>query len=254
MSLQDEVIFITGATSGFGEACARQCAALGARLILTGRRGGRLDSLQAELGAARVHIAVLDVTSKEAIAEVIAALPDGFRQITALINNAGLALGLEPAQECSLDDWERMVDTNIKGVMYCTRLILPQMVKQNRGTIINIGSTAGIYPYAGGNVYGASKAFVRQFSLNLRSDLLGTAIRVTTIEPGMAETEFSDVRFKGDSRKAETVYDGVTPLAAADVADTVLWCLTRPKHVNINTIEMMCVAQAYGPLAVHRGS
>jgi 3-hydroxy acid dehydrogenase / malonic semialdehyde reductase len=250
--LHNHTIFITGATSGFGEACARKYAALGARLILTGRRKERLEQLQQELGNKDIHIIPLDVRDKAAVAKSIASLPERFAPITILINNAGLALGLEPAHECVLEDWEQMVDTNIKGLIYCTRMILPQMVKANRGMIINIGSTAGTYPYPGANVYGASKAFVRQFSLNLRADLLGTAVRVTNIEPGMAETEFSAVRFKGDEGKAGAVYEGVTPISAEDVADTALWCITRPAHLNINSIEMMPVQQASGHLAVSR--
>lgn len=253
-SHQQETIFITGATSGFGEACARKSAASGAKVILAGRRADRLERLQKELGSPNIHSVMLDVRDKQAVADALASLPSAFKDITVLVNNAGLALGLEPAQNCSLDDWDQMVDTNIKGLMYCTRAILPDMVKRNRGYIINIGSTAGNYPYPGANAYGASKAFVRQFSLNLRADLLGTALRVTNLEPGMANTEFSSVRFKGDASKADAVYDGVTPISADDVADTILWCITRPPHLNINTIEMMPVAQAFGPLAVKRQS
>lgn len=225
---------------------------MGAKLILAGRRAERLEMLKNELDASRTHTLILDVRNNHEVTDALAALPSAFREITVLVNNAGLALGLEPADTCSLDDWERMVDTNIKGVMYCTRAILPDMVKRNRGYIINIGSTAGTYPYPGANVYGASKAFVRQFSLNLRADLLGTAVRVTNLEPGMANTEFSSVRFKGDTSKAGAVYEGVTPIAADDVAETIVWCLMRPSHLNINTIEMMPVAQSFGPLAVKR--
>jgi 3-hydroxy acid dehydrogenase/malonic semialdehyde reductase len=251
-ALQDEIIFITGATSGFGEACARRLAAGGAKLILTGRRKERLIALQQELGHDQTHIAVMDVTDKEAIAAVLSNLPEAFQNITVLINNAGLALGLEPAHLCSLDDWEQMVDTNIKGVMFCTRLIVPAMVQRNRGYILNIGSTAGFCPYPGANVYGASKAFVHQFSQNLRSDLLGSAIRVTVIQPGMVKTDFSSVRFKGDQAKADAVYENTNPITAEDIADTVHWCISRPAHLNINNIEMMPVCQTHGPLSVYR--
>jgi len=250
-SLKHETVLITGATSGFGEACARTLSALGAKLILTGRRSERLERLKKELGG-HIHIVTQDIRDKDAATSLLANLPEDFRNITVLVNNAGLALGLEPAQKCSLDDWEQMVDTNIKGLMYFTHAILPGMVERNRGYIINIGSVAGTYAYAGGNVYGASKAFVRQFSLNLRSDLSGTAIRVTNIEPGMAETEFSAVRFKGDQDKADSVYKGVEPISAQDIADTILWCINRPAHLNINTIELMPVAQSFAPLAVKR--
>jgi 3-hydroxy acid dehydrogenase/malonic semialdehyde reductase len=169
-----------------------------------------------------------------------------------LVNNAGLALGLEPAHKASLDDWDTMVDTNIKGVMYCTRAILPGMVARSRGHVVNIGSIAGSWPYPGGNVYGASKAFVQQFSRNLRADLLGTQVRVTNIEPGMAETEFSKVRFKGDDEKAHKVYLGAEPLLPEDIADIVVWVSSVPARVNINSVEVMSVCQSWGPLAVHR--
>ena len=245
--LSHETILITGATSGFGAACARQCSAEGAALILLGRRKERLEALQRELGG-DIRILPLDIRDKDATVNAIAQLPP----ITALINNAGLALGMEPAQSCHLEDWEVMVDTNIKGLLTVTHAVLPGMVARNRGYIINIGSTAGIYPYQGGNVYGASKAFVHQLSLNLRADLLGTAVRVTVIEPGMAETEFSEVRFKGDTDKAREVYGGVEAITADDIATTILWCLTRPPHININCIELMPVAQTPGKLAVHR--
>lgn len=170
------------------------------------------------------------------------------------MNNAGLALGLEPAHKCNMEDWEQMVDTNIKGVLYCTRKILPLMVKQNKGHIINIGSIAGTYPYPGGNVYGGTKAFLKQFSLNLKADLIGTKIRVTNIEPGMVETEFSLVRYKGNKEKSDNVYSNMIPLTADDIADIVLWCNERPWHVNINSIEVMPTEQAFSPFAVHRNN
>jgi len=179
-------------------------------------------------------------------------LPEGFREVDILVNNAGLALGLEPAHETSLDDWDAMIDTNIKGLAYCTRFILPGMVARNRGHIVNIGSTAGAWPYPGGNVYGGTKAFVEQFSRNLRADLLGTRVRVTCLAPGMAETDFSLVRFKGDAEKAAKVYAGTDPLTADDVAGIVGWVAGLPSHVNVNTLEVMSIDQTWGPFAVNR--
>ena len=248
-----ETIFITGASAGFGEACARVFAAEGKRLILAARREENLVKLRKELaGAAGVHIIQLDVRDRAAIEAVVATLPTDFREIDVLVNNAGLALGLKPSHQTDVEDWEVMVDTNVKGLMYCTRAILPGMVERNCGHIINISSTAASWPYPGGNVYGGTKAFVSQFSRNLRADLLGTRVRVTCIEPGMAETEFSKVRFHGDSDKAGQVYTGTEPLSAFDIAETVSWVVNRPAHVNINSLELMPVDQAWGALAVHR--
>ncbi|MDS4025639.1 MAG: SDR family oxidoreductase [Candidatus Contendobacter sp.] len=247
------IAFITGATSGFGAACARQFAAHGWRLIVCGRRQDRLEILRTELAATvPVHAVALDVRDEAAVNAAVAALPTEFAAADLLVNNAGLALGLEPAHRCAMDDWQQMVDTNIKGLLYCTRAILPGMVTRNRGHIVNIGSVAGNYPYPGGNVYGATKAFVRQFSLNLRADLLGSRVRVTNIEPGMAETEFSLVRFKGEADKSARVYAGTQPLQAEDIAETVYWVATRPAHVNINTLEVMPVCQAFAPFAINR--
>ena len=247
------IILITGATSGFGAACARRFAAEGWRLILCGRRQERLDELRIELAATvPVHTFPLDVRDEAAVNAAVAALPAEFAEIDLLVNNAGLALGLEPAQRCDMQDWQDMIDTNIKGLLYCTRAVLPGMVERNRGHIVNIGSVAGNYPYPGGNVYGGTKAFVKQFSLNLRADLLGAKVRVTNVEPGMAETEFSLVRFKGDDHKADRVYEGVQPLRPEDVADVVYWAATRPAHVNINRVEVMPVCQAFSPFAIHR--
>ncbi|MGE5560782.1 MAG: SDR family oxidoreductase [Chloroflexota bacterium] len=248
-----DVVFVTGATAGFGEACARSFHRQGARVIAVGRRAERLAALKADLGE-RIHTITLDVRDNDAVTAAIAALPAEYADITVLINNAGLALGLEPAQQASLTDWETMIDTNCKGLVYCTRAILPGMVARQRGHIVNLGSIAGTYPYPGGNVYGATKAFVRQFSLNLRADLLGTPVRVTNIEPGLAETEFSIVRFHGDVAAAGKVYAGTEPLRAEDIAETIVWCVGQPAHVNINTVEVMPVVQAFSALAVKRNS
>ena len=200
----------------------------------------------------RVYTIPLDVRDNAAVEKAIASLPKAFSDIDILINNAGGALGMSSFDKADLADVEQMVQTNILGLTYCTRAILPGMVKRNRGHIVNVSSTAGNYPYPGGNVYGATKAFVTQFSLNLRADLLGTNIRVTNLEPGMAETEFSLVRFHGDAAKADAVYEGLTPLSAEDIAESILWCVTRPPHVNINRMELMPVGQAFGPFAIHR--
>lgn len=251
--MNGKTIFITGASAGFGAACARMFATGGNRLILTARRIEPLLKLQEELAAdAEILVIPLDVSDRTAVQGAIESLPERFRNIDLLINNAGLALGLEPAHRADLEDWETMVDTNIKGVMYCTRFILPGMVARNRGHIINISSTAGAWPYPGGNVYGGTKAFVTQFSRNLRCDLLGTRVRVSCIQPGMAETEFSKVRFKGDDEQAANVYRGTEPLTAEDIAETVRWIVSQPPHVNVNTLELMSIDQSWGPFAINR--
>jgi NADP-dependent 3-hydroxy acid dehydrogenase YdfG len=247
-----KTVLITGASAGFGEACARKYAGQGNRLVLAARRLEKLEALQQQLSDTECHLVQLDVRDRNGVAEKLLSLPEPFRQVDILINNAGLALGLEPAHEADLDKWENMVDTNIKGLMYCTRQILPGMVKRRRGHIVNIGSVAGSTPYPGGNVYGATKAFVKQFSNNLRADLLDTPIRVTNIEPGLAETEFSVVRFNGDTERAAEVYKGTQPLTAADIADIIHWVTDLPPHVNINRLEVMPVCQAWGPFAIHR--
>ena len=231
---------VTGATSGFGAAIARRFVRDGHRVIATGRRVERLEALQAELGAASVHIAPLDVRDRGATEGFLAALPAGWTDVDVLVNNAGLALGLEGAPAASLDDWEQMIDTNCKGLAFMTRALLPGMIARARGHIVNIGSTAAEFPYPGGNCYGATKAFVYQFSLNLRADLVGTPVRVTDIEPGMSGgTEFSNVRFKGDDAKAKAVYAGAEALTSEDVADSVAWVTSRPPHVNINSLQLM---------------
>ncbi len=248
------VVFITGATAGFGLATARRFAKDGTRIVAAGRRAERLHELRAELGDL-VYGLELDIRDRAAVERVVATLPPAFAEVDLLVNNAGLALGMEPAHESSLDEWDAMIDTNIKGLTYMTRALLPGMVARDRGHIVNLGSTAAQFPYPGGNVYGGTKAFVYQFSLNLRADLLGTQVRVTDIEPGLCGgTEFSSVRFRGDDAKAASVYDGTTPLTADDIADAIHWVATRPAHVNINSIQMMPVCQAPAPLAVKRAT
>jgi 3-hydroxy acid dehydrogenase / malonic semialdehyde reductase len=250
-STQPGTVFVTGASSGFGAAITRRFATAGARVVATARRSDRLKDLAGELGP-RVLPVTLDVRDRDAVAGAVAGLPAEFAEIDVLVNNAGLALGLGPAQDADLNDWEEMIDTNCKGLAYCTRAVLPGMVGRRRGHVVNLGSVAGTYPYPGGNAYGGSKAFVHQFSLNLRSDLHGTGVRVTCVEPGMADTEFSLVRFGGDDAKADAVYTGMQPLTAADVAGAVYWAATLPPHVNVNTIELMPVAQSFAPFQVAR--
>jgi 3-hydroxy acid dehydrogenase/malonic semialdehyde reductase len=248
------IVLVTGATAGFGLAIARRFAADGARIVAIGRREERLRALAAELGAGRCHPLPLDIADRAAVMTAIAGLPEPFAAVEVLVNNAGLARGLEPAQSADLDDWDAMVDTNVKGLMYVTRAVLPGMVARDSGHVVNIGSTAGEWPYPGGNVYGATKAFVRQFSYNLRADLFGTKVRVTDIEPGLVGgTEFSKVRFRGDSARAAAVYEGTEPLTPEDIADAVHWVATRPARVNVNLLQVMPVVQSFGPLRVHRG-
>ena len=249
--LSNATVLVTGATSGIGLACAERFWKEGARVVVTGRRADRLGALAARLGD-RVHPIVLDVRDRGAVAKALAALPAPFAEVDVLVNNAGLALGLEPAQRTDLDDWERMIDTNCAGLAYVTRAILPGMVARDRGHVVNVGSVAATYPYPGGNVYGGTKAFVHEFTLGLKADLLGTNVRATCVEPGMVETEFSEVRFGGDRDRASKVYAGMQPLSGEDVADVVLWCVTRPPHVNVNVIEVMPTAQAFSPFSVHR--
>ena len=245
------IVFVTGVTAGFGQATARRFAKDGAKIVGTGRRKERLAQMKTELGDQFLPLS-FDVRSRKETEGAIGNLPKEFADIDVLVNNAGGALGLDPAQSADLEDWETMIDANIKGVVYCTRFLLPGMVERNRGHIVNLGSVAAEFPYPGGNVYGATKAFVHQFSYGLRADVLGTNVRVTDIQPGLCKTEFSEVRFKGDKKRAEAVYEGTDPLTADDIADTIHWCVTRPPHVNINVIQLMPVCQSFGPLAVKR--
>ncbi|QRY79847.1 SDR family oxidoreductase [Pseudomonas sp. PDNC002] len=247
-------LFITGATSGFGEACARRFARDGWSLVITGRREERLNALAQELSAETdVLPLVLDVRDRAAMTAAVDSLPEKFAKLRGLINNAGLALGADPAQQCELDDWDTMVDTNIKGLMYATRLLLPRLIAHGPGaSILNLGSVAGHWPYPGGHVYGATKAFVEQFSLNLRCDLQGTGVRVTNLEPGMCESEFSLVRFGGDQAKYDKTYAGAEPIQSVDIAETIHWILNQPPHININTLEIMPVSQAWAGFSVHR--
>jgi 3-hydroxy acid dehydrogenase/malonic semialdehyde reductase len=245
---------VTGATSGFGAAMARRVLCAGGKVVATGRRAERLDALRAEAGEAsdRLCTLVLDVSEKGCGEALVAALPPGFAEVDLLFNNAGLALGMGPAQETPLDYWEQMIATNVAGLVRVTHAVLPGMVARGAGHVINVASVAASYPYPGGAVYGPTKAFVRQFSLNLRADLLGTPIRVTSLEPGMCETEFSEVRFGGDEARAASVYAGMKPLSAEDVIDAVEAVIRLPGHLNVNTIEIMPVQQAFSPFAVDR--
>ncbi|HTV72510.1 MAG TPA: SDR family NAD(P)-dependent oxidoreductase [Candidatus Acidoferrales bacterium] len=246
------IVLVTGATAGFGYAIAERFLSDGARVIAVGRRSERLEPLQARFGA-RLLARALDVRDRAAVERTVAELPPEFAEIDLLVNNAGLALGLDPAYKASVDEWETMVDTNVKGLLYTTHAVLAGMVQRNRGHVVNLGSVAGEFPYPGGNVYGGTKAFVHQFSLNLRADLLGTNVRVSVIEPGMVGgTEFTQVRLRGDAAKATAFYEKANPLTPEDIAETVHWVANRPPHVNINTISLMPVSQAFAALAVSR--
>jgi 3-hydroxy acid dehydrogenase/malonic semialdehyde reductase len=246
------IALVTGASSGFGHAIAKKLAAAGWCVIAAARRTDRLAALAAEVPG-RIRPLPLDVRDRAAIDTALASLPEGWRAIELLVNNAGLALGLEPAQRADLDDWTTMIATNCTGLVTLTHAVLPDMVARDSGQIINIGSVAATYPYPGGNVYGATKAFVQQFTRNLKSDLVGTHVRVSCIEPGLCGgSEFSNVRFKGDDARAAAVYEGTEPLTPEDIADTVLWLASRPRHVNINLIELMPTCQAPAGMAIKR--
>ncbi|MCZ7449371.1 SDR family oxidoreductase [Agrobacterium rhizogenes] len=245
-------ILITGATSGFGQATARRFVKEGWKVIGTGRRAERLAALSAELGSA-FHGVAFDITDEDATEKALAALPDGFRDIDILVNNAGLALGTAPAPQVALKDWQTMVDTNITGLLNITHHLLPTLIQQ-KGIVVNLSSVAAHYPYLGGNVYGGTKAFLRQFSLGLRSDLHGKGVRVTSIEPGMCETEFTLVRTGGNQEASDNLYKGVNPITADDVANTIYWVASQPKHININSLELMPVNQSFAGFQVYRES
>src|SRR3954462_1107671 len=252
--MTQQTVFVTGASAGFGDAIARRFVAEGARVIAVARSEDKLEKLAGELREAVLPVK-LDVSDPEAVKAAIDDLAENWREVDVLVNNAGLAKGLQPAHQADLADWDAMIATNVRGLVHVTRALLPGMVERGRGHVLNIGSIAGTYPYPGGNVYGATKAFVHQFSLNLRSDLHGTGVRVTNIEPGMVGgTDFSKVRFDGDQEKADKVYQGTTPLTADDVAESVYWAASQPAHVNINVIELMPVLQSFSPLQIYRES
>lgn len=250
ISLKDRIVFITGASSGIGEATAKAFAAEGAKLILTARRKDRLDKLAASLGVPCLTIK-LDVTDRKAVEAAVNSLPAEWQAIDVLVNNAGLAKGASKYQDYSLDDVDEMIDANVKGVMYCTRLIMPGMIARNRGHIINMGSVAGHYAYQNGTVYCATKAAVKSMTEALKQDLLGTPVRVTSVDPGLVETEFSVVRFNGDAERASKVYEGVKPMSGDDIAEMIVFAATRPEHININFMVIMSVYQSL-PTTVHR--
>jgi NADP-dependent 3-hydroxy acid dehydrogenase YdfG len=246
-SLQDRIVFITGASAGIGAACARAFAAEGARLLLAARRVERLEAMEVDLldaGAAAVHVFALDVRDRAAVEKSIGALPGEWRSIDVLVNNAGLSRGLDKLWEGKSEDWEEMIDTNIKGLLWVTRAVMKGMVERGRGHVINLGSTAGELAYPGGNVYCGTKAAVKLINDGLRQDVMGTPVRVTSVDPGMVETEFSEVRFRGDQTRASKVYQNITPLTAADVADAIVWAATRPAHVNVAHLLMTPTDQA----------
>lgn len=247
-------VLVTGASAGFGEAIGRLFVAQGHEVVGTGRRAEKLQALKAELGDRFIPLA-FDLTSLEQTQAALAQVADFLEQLDVLVNNAGLALGLLPAHQADLTDWQQMIQTNVVGLCQITSLILPIMVKNNHGLVINMGSIAGNYPYAGSNVYGATKAFVRQFSLNLRADLADTRVRVSNVEPGLCGgTEFSNVRFHGDDQKAAAVYEGVDYVTPEDIANIVLWIANQPEHVNINSLEVMPTAQTFAGLKVSRAN
>ncbi len=247
LSMKEKIVFITGASSGIGAATAQAFASMGARLLLCARRLDQLAKAEPALiqaGAASVHSFALDVTDKDAVSTSIAALPDDWKQIDVLVNNAGLSRGMGKLYQDDIQNWEEMIDTNVKGLLYVTRAVVPGMVERGRGHIVSIGSTAGRITYPNGAVYCATKAAERAISEGLKLDLLGTPVRVTSVDPGMVETEFSKVRFRGDEERAAKIYQGLTPLTPEDVADAILWAATRPAHVNIHEVLMTTIDQA----------
>jgi len=251
-AMKNRTVFITGASAGIGRAAAVRFHQAGARVVAVARRAERLKELEQQLGSERCFPLVLDITDAAATESALKELPAAFSEISVLVNNAGCAVGMEPIWEADLDDWETMLSLNIKALLRVTRWILPQMVARDQGHIINLGSVAGRYAYRGGHVYGASKAFVEQFSHNLRCDLLGKRVRVTNIEPGLVETEFSLRRFRGDQDQADSVYAGIEAMTAEDIAEAIVWSASVPERMNINRIEMMATMQASGGFAFHR--
>ncbi len=249
----DRTLLVTGATAGFGAAIVERFVTAGWRVIATGRRADRLQALVDRHGADRIHAAAFDIRDLDAMQAALDAIPAPFRDIDLLVNNAGLALGTAPAQSSDLGQWRQMIDTNVTALVAMTHHLLPTLVAR-RGAIVNIGSIAGLYAYPGGNVYGATKAFVDQFSLNLRSDLHGTGVRVTVVEPGLAETEFTLVRTGGDQAASDTLYAGTQPITAADIAEQVWWVANLPPHLNLNRLELMPVSQSLAGLQIHRGA
>ena len=253
----EHTVLVTGATAGFGEATARRFLAHSHKVIAVGRRAERLEALKASLPVEqqkKLLTLVVDVCDSAKVDALPKTLPADFANVTVLVNNAGLALGLEPAYKTSISDWDQMIDTNVKGLVHMTHAFLTGMVERKCGHIINVGSVAGLYPYPGSNVYGATKAFVKQFSLNLRADLLGTRLRVTCVEPGLSSgTEYSNVRFKGDDAKAAKVYENVQALSSDDIAEAIYWAALLPPHMNINAVEIMPIQQSFGGTTFHRG-
>ncbi|MBY0354560.1 MAG: SDR family NAD(P)-dependent oxidoreductase [Rickettsiales bacterium] len=253
LRLKGKTILVTGATSGYGQAITTLAIAEGARVVATGRSEAKLAPLRAMFTAQQLYTLVMDVRDHTQVTAAISSLPDSWKALDGLVNNAGLALGMAPAQKGSMEQWSEMVDTNIKGVLHCTHEVLAGMVARNAGHVVMIGSMAGSYAYPGGNVYGGTKAFVKHFAMNLRADLLGSRVRVTCVEPGMsAGSQFSQTRFAGDEAKAASVYAGTEPLWPEDVAECVVWALSLPPHVNIDSIAVMPTYQAPAALAVHR--
>lgn len=247
-----DIALVTGASAGFGIAIVERLIADGYKVVGAARRFEKLQELAKRLGE-DFYPLEMDVTDRSSVDKALASLPTSFEPISLLVNNAGLALGLDKAYEADFEDWLTMIETNVIGLAYVTRKLLPDMVKRNHGLIVNLGSTAGTVPYPGANVYGSTKAFVKQFSLNLRADLAGTRICVSNIEPGLCEgTEFSNVRFKGDDERAEKLYEGAHAIQAKDIAETVSWIASQPEHVNINRIEIMPTSQTFGAQPVYR--
>ncbi len=246
-----KTVLVTGATAGIGEACARAFAGAGWRVVGTGRRAERLTALREELGADRFQPCVFDVRDEAARDAALADLPEAFAQFDCLVNNAGLALGTSPAQDSDLDQWKVMIDTNITALVSLTRKLLPMLIER-KGAIVNLSSVSATYPYVGGNVYGGTKAFVHQFSLGLRSDLHGTGVRVTSIEPGMVETEFTVIRTGGSQEASDALYGGANPMTAEDIAGSILWVASLPPHLNINTLELMPVSQSFAGFRIAR--